>query len=133
MLAKLRWTKNPCGTRVSKTQVPIDHLLPSFFFSCLFFFSFLHLTSQDSSSSSPSSNIQTHFSKSQTQKSQSRHRSAMGLMISASERLRFVDLGTKGPFSVFFGLVCLLIDFLCFLGWSISDGIFSTMGLCFLG
>ena len=50
MLAKLRWTKNPCGTRVSKTQVPIDHLLPSFFFSFFLFFFFLCLPSQDSSS-----------------------------------------------------------------------------------
>ena len=35
-------------------------------------------------------------------------------------RATWVHLGTKGPFFVFFGLVCLLIHFLCFLGWSIS-------------
>ena len=36
-------------------------------------------------------------------------------------------------FSVFSGLVCLLICFLCLLGWSVSGGIFSDMGLSFLG
>ena len=57
----------------------------------------------------------------QTQKSRSRH----------LERLGFVDLGTKGLFSVFSNLVCLLICFLCFLGWSVSGGIFFVLNLCF--
>ena len=34
---------------------------------------------------------------------------------------------------MFSGLVCLLIRFLFFLGWFVFDGIFSVVGLCFLG
>ena len=48
----------------------------------------------------------------------------MGLTILVSERLGLVDLGTKGLFFVFSGLVCLLIRFL---GWSISGGMFSGL------
>ena len=57
----------------------------------------------------------------------------MGLTISAPKWLGFVDLDTKGLFSMFSGLVCLLIRFQFFLGWFVSDGIFSVVGLCFLG
>ena len=57
----------------------------------------------------------------------------MGLTISAPKWLGFVDLDTKGLFSMFSGLVCLLIRFLFFLGWFVFDGIFSVVGLCFLG
>ena len=47
MLAKLRSTKDPRGTRVFKTRFLVHHLLPSFFFS----FFFLHFRSYSPSSS----------------------------------------------------------------------------------
>ena len=132
VLAKLRWTKNPCGTQVSKTRVPVDHLLLSFFFSFFFLspyavlrqFFLLLLLPQTSKPISQNPKPKYHDleirAKTQTQKSRSWHQSTMGLTISALEQLGFVDLGTKGSFSVFSILVCLLIHFLCFLGWSIS-------------
>ena len=58
-------------------------------------------------------------------KTQYQQLQALGLMISASERLGFVDLGTKGLFS---GLVCLQIRFMCSMGWSIC-GTIETLGL----
>ena len=143
MLAKLRWI----------FFLPIDHLLPLYLFMYLFiyllFFVFLHLPSQDSSSflllllpqtskpfsqnPKPKNHDLEIGAKTQTQNSRSQHRSTMGLTNSAPERLRIVDLSTKGPFSMFYGFVCLLICFLFFLGWCVSDGIFSVVGLCFLG
>ena len=103
--------------------------------------------------SSASSNIQTHFSKSQKSRSQnwsknpnpkswSRHWSAMGLTISAPERLGFVFCVfwfglSLDLFSVSFGLVCLWWNIFC-CGFVLSGLMFWVffcwlVYLCFLG
>ena len=85
----------PPGNRVSKTRVPVDHLLPSVFFFPICYPKTVLLQTVLPSSSSPSSNIQTLFSKSQTQKSWSRNRSKNPnpkFTISGSKHHRFDDL-----------------------------------------
>ena len=65
--------------------------------------------------SSPSSNIQTHFSKSQKSRSQNRSKNLNPkIMISALERHGFDNLGTRAAW------VC----FLCFLVWFVSWFVF---------
>ena len=121
-MAKLRWTKNPCGTWVLETQVPIDHLLPSFFFFFSFFFLspdaiprqffffkqffLLLLLPQTSKPISQNLKPKNHDikikAKTQSQKSQSQHQSALGLMISKPERLGLLISAPKVRFLVWF-------------------------------
>ena len=100
-------------------KFPVNRLLPSFFFS----FFFLHLSShslllgpQKPKQVLPSSSK----SISQNPKPKSRSQSEQ------KSKPKNHDFGTGAP------LVCLLIRFMFFLGSSVSDGIFSVVGLCFL-
>ena len=127
----------PPGNRVSKTRVPVDHLLPSFFF---FFFPICYPKTVLPSSSSPSSNIQTLFSKSQPQKPWSRNRSKNPnpkFTILGPKHHGFDDLSTEAAwvcwsqhqrfvFCVFWvGLSPMVVN--CFLGWFVFDEMFSRL------